>query len=179
MEQQQKPPLFSKGKMIFSFLLLTLIFIGELVLHSNHLPTWPAFACMVLFFFVHMDPKQIPNVIIGSCFGILQYPGIMMFIKAFAPAIGVFPAQVIYILLFVFLIVLLKDHIPWLFNSNAFMFFIITAVAAKQPAGIQTMQWIGVQLIGGGALVLGVYGINKIVAAIMGAQQPSAQQSTH
>ncbi|HBV95522.1 MAG: hypothetical protein JL50_09540 [Peptococcaceae bacterium BICA1-7] len=171
MEQQQISPIFSKGRIIFATLLVSLTLIGEIVLHLNHLATWPAFACMIIFFYYHMDAKQIPHIIIGSFFGILQYPIIMIVIKALAPTIGVFPAQLAYIGVFVGAIVLLKDHIPWVFNTNAFMLFFIAAVAAKVPPGPQPVQWMAIQLVGGTALVLGVVGIQKIVASIMGAQR--------
>ncbi|MFZ5643397.1 MAG: hypothetical protein ACOY46_07385 [Bacillota bacterium] len=180
MQQQQIPPIFSKGRIIFAALLVTLTIIGEIVLHSNHLPTWPAFACMIIFFYYHMDTKQIPHIIIGSFFGILQYPLIMMFVKAFAPSIGVFPAQLVYIGVFVGTIVLLKDHVPWVFNTNAFMLFFISGVAAKVPPGPQPMQWMAVQLIGGTALILGVVGIQKIVAAVVAKQiREQMQQRAH
>ncbi|MFZ5590866.1 MAG: hypothetical protein ACOY81_03530 [Bacillota bacterium] len=171
MEQLQRPPIFSKGRIVFCVLLVALVLVGEIVLHLNHLDTWPAFACMIIFFYYHMDIKQIPHIIIGSFFGILQYPIILLFIKALAPSIGIFPAQLLYIGIFVGAIVLLKDHIPWVFNTNAFMLFFITAVAAKVPPGPQPVKWMAIQLIGGTALVLGVVGIQKIVAAIT-PQQP-------
>lgn len=171
MEQQQIPPIFSKGRIIFCVLLVALVLVGETVLHLTHLDTWPAFACMIIFFYYHMDSKQIPHIIIGSFFGILQYPLIMMFIKAFAPTIGVFPAQLAYIGAFVGLIVLLKDHIPWVFNTNAFMLFFIAAVAAKVPPGPQPVKWMAIQVIGGTALVLGVVGIQKTVGLIVASQQ--------
>lgn len=170
MQQQQIAPIFSRGRIAFSLLLVTLTIIGEIVLHSNHLDTWPAFACMIIFFYYHMDTKQIPHIIIGSFFGILQYPAIMMFVKAFAPTMGVFPAQLTYIGLFVGLIVLLKDHVPWVFNTNAFMLFFISGVAAKVPPGPQPVKWMAIQLIGGTALILGVVGIQKIVAYIVASQ---------
>lgn len=176
---QQKTPFFPKTKVIFSITLLVIIAIGELALHLNHLATWPAFACMVLFFLVHRDNKQIPHVIIGACFGIVQYPLIVAFMKAFGPVIGAFPAQLIYILVFVFLIVLLMDVLPWVFNSHAFMLFIITAVAAKVPPGPQIAEWVAIQLIGGTALVLGVAAIPKVVQIFMGASASSAQHSSH
>lgn len=177
MEQQQIAPIFSKGRITFCVLLVALVLIGETVLHFAHLDTWPAFACMIIFFYYHMDQKQIPQIIVGSFFGILQFPLIMMFVKAAAPSIGVFPAQLVYIGVFVGAIVLLKDHIPLVFNTSAFMLFFITAVAAKVPPGPQAIKWMAIQLVGGTALVLGVVAIQKIVAAVVGApQQSSASQ---
>ncbi|MTI84302.1 MAG: hypothetical protein FH756_10435 [Firmicutes bacterium] len=169
--EQQKPPLFSKGKIIFCTLLVALVLIAETVLHLNHLATWPAFACMILYFLAHMDHKQIPHILIGAFFGILNYPLLVMFVKVLAPVIGSFPAQLIYIGLFVGAIVLLKDHLPLVFNTNAFMLLVITAVAAKVPPAPEPYLWIAIQLVGGTALVMGVYGIQKIVASIMGTQQ--------
>lgn len=174
MEQMQRPPILSKGTIVFAVLLVALVLIGEIVLHISHLDTWPAFACMIIYFYYHMDVKQIPHIIIGSFFGILQYPLILMFIKAAAPSMGIFPAQLTYIGIFVGAIVLLKDLIPWVFNTNAFMLFFITAVAAKVPPGPQPLKWMAIQLIGGTALVLGVVAIQKIVAAMLAPQATSA-----
>ncbi|WP_051273337.1 DUF1097 family protein [Desulfotruncus alcoholivorax] len=163
---EQKIPIFAKSRVIFGVLLIALIMIGEIVLHITNLPTWPAFVCMILYFYAHMDPKQIPHIIIGSLFGLVNYITLVMFVKAMAPTIGLFPAQLIYIGLFVGLIVLLKDHVSVVFNNNAFLLLFVAGVASKVPPAPQPMQWIAVQLIGGTALVLGVLGVQKIVAAI-------------
>lgn len=170
---EQRPPILDKGRIIFCVLLVILVEIGEVILHKFSLPTWPAFACMILYFLAHMDPKQIPHVIIGSFFGILNLILIGMFVKAFAATFGPYPAQLVYIGIFVAAIVLLKDHIPWVFNTNAFMVLVIAAVAASAPPAPAPVQWMAVELVGGTILVLGVYAIQKIVAAVTGPQQHS------
>lgn len=168
---EQKQPIFAKSRIIFGLLLVALIIAGELVLHFNHWATWPAFACMILYFLAHMDPKQIPHIIIGSFFGILNYPVLVAFVKTAAPTIGAYPAQLLYIAVFVAAIILLKDHVSWVFNTNAFMLLVMSGIAGRIPPGPEPVTWMGIQLVIGTALVLGVYGIQKTVAAIMAASQ--------
>lgn len=176
---EQKLPIFAKSRLIFGFLLIAVIMIGEYALHTNHLATWPAFICMILFFYAHMDTKQIPHIMLGSLFGIVNYIPLVMFIKAMAPSIGAFPAQLVYIAVYVGLIVLLKDHIPWVFNNNAFLLLFTVAIAAKVPPGPQIAQWVAIQLIGGSLLILGVIGVQKTVTAIMTPKGSGATSQHH
>lgn len=141
---------FPKSKMLYTIVILLTIVVGEMILHPNHWDTWPAFACMVFFFCVHRDFKQGPNILIGGAFGILQIYLIKLWYGVSVPWFGgdmskytdphtqhaLFTSKLIYILIFVFLIVLLKDAIPLLFNDFTFMFFIIAGVAAGAHTSI-------------------------------------------
>jgi hypothetical protein len=122
---------FPKSKALYTIVILLTIVVGEMVLHPNHWDTWPAFMCMVFFFCVHRDFKQAPNILIGGAFGILQIYLIKLWYAVAVPMFGgdmskytdphtqhaLFTSKLIYILVFVFFIVLLKDAIPLLFNN--------------------------------------------------------------
>jgi hypothetical protein len=160
---EQKQAIFAKSRIIFMVLLIVLIEIGEILLHKFNITAWPAMVCMILYFFVHMDHRQIPHIVIGSAFGILNYMLINPFIKALTPITGAFPAQLIYIAVFVAAIVLLMDHIPWVFNTSAFLLFVIASIAGKAVPSPDPLNWITVQLVGGTVLILGVFAIQKIL----------------
>lgn len=141
---------FPKSKALYTIVILLTIVVGEMVLHPNHWDTWPAFMCMVFFFCVHRDFKQAPNILIGGAFGILQIYLIKLWYAVAVPMFGgdmskytdphtqhaLFTSKLIYILVFVFFIVLLKDAIPLLFNDFTFMFFIAAGIAAGAHTNI-------------------------------------------
>jgi hypothetical protein len=52
------------------------------------------------------------------------------------------------------------------FNSYAFMFFLVSALAGKSP-GRQPIVWMGVELVVGSVFIAGILGMNRIVAAIV------------
>ena len=56
----------------------------------------------------------------------------------------IFPAQVLFVAIFVASIVLLKDTLPFLFNDYAFMFFIVSALAAKGP-NPAPFEWMAIE----------------------------------
>jgi hypothetical protein len=62
--------------------------------------------------------------------------------------------------------VLFKDAIPHVFNSYAFMFFLVSAIAAKEP-GQSPLVWMGVELVVGAVFIAGILSINKIVTAVV------------
>jgi hypothetical protein len=160
---EQRQAIFARSRIIFMVLLIVLIEIGEILLHRFNITAWPAMVCMILYFFVHMDHRQIPHIVIGSAFGILNYMLINPFIKALTPITGAFPAQLIYVAVFVAAIVLLKDHVPRVFNTNAFLLFVIASIAGKALPGPDPLNWIAVQVVGGTALILGVFAIQTLL----------------
>ncbi len=142
--------MFTKPKMLYMIVILGTIVLMENILHGNHWDTWPAFMCMVFFFCVHRDFKQGPNIIGGGVFGILQIYLIKLWYGATVPMFGgdmskytdpltqnaLFTSKLIYILIFVGLIVILKDAVPLIFNDFTFMFFIVAGVAASAHTNI-------------------------------------------
>ncbi len=181
--------IFAKPRMLFMVVILLTIVVGEYILHPNHWDTWPAFMCMVFFFCVHRDFKQMPHILIGGAFGIFQIWLIKKWYAVMVPVFGgdlakytdphtqhaLFTSKLIYILIFVALIVLLKDTIPHLFNDFTFMFFIAAgiaagahtsiAVAAKTVAGYATAV---VAATENEALIAGMQGaLDKALASVV------------
>ncbi len=159
------PP--SKERLLFGVFLLVLIVIIELVLHQLHLPTWPAFLVMIFFFETHMDRSRAPHLILGGLVGILCYVLTVEFVAALAPVLGEATARLVFICLVVYAIVAFGEMLPMVFNNYAFMFFLVSGLAA-QVAGVdpEPWLWIGVELIGGALVILGVIAIGKIMAAM-------------
>lgn len=77
--------------------------------------------------------------------------------------------MVLYVAVFVFLIVVLTDTLPWLFNSYAFMY---SSVAFADLASFLAnnsvwIYWLALEVVLGTILILGVLGILKIVTAMV------------
>lgn len=123
---------FTLSTTVFLALLLTVVMVAEVVLHSAHLPTWPAFMVMIFFFFAHGDLKVAPSILIGGAFGIFNMVMITAFLPKVAPilfgsitTVSLYHTKLIYICLFIACIVFLKDILPWIFNNYAFMLFTV------------------------------------------------------
>lgn len=157
---------FTKRNVLFGFLLVAFIMVFEVVLARLDLPPWPAFMVMVFFFVAHEDVKLAPNILIGGLAGIICVILIHAFIGAFGASLGAEAAKLTFIALFVYSIVLLKDAIPYVFNSYAFMFFLVSALAMHGP-NPNPYVWMGVELVVGGIFVAGVLGIVKVVDAVL------------
>ena len=157
---------FTKRSLIFGFLLVAFIIVFEIIMARLGLPVWPAFMVMIFFFIAHEDIKQAPGILIGGFAGILCVILIGMFIDGLKPIMGHEAAKLLFIGLFVYAIVLLKDAIPYVFNSYAFMFFLVSAIAMQTPK-VNPYVWMGIELVIGGIFILGILGINRLVAAIL------------
>ena len=157
---------FTRKGILFGFLLVAFIIVFEIILARLSLPAWPAFMVMIFFFVVHEDTKQAPNILIGGFAGIVCVVLCVMFIEALQPAMGHEAAKLLFIGLFVYAIVLLQHTIPYVFNSYAFMFFLVSALALPS-AKVSPYVWMGIELVVGGIFILGILGINRLVAAIL------------
>lgn len=158
--------IFSKQSLTFGFLLVAFIIVFEIILARLGLPAWPAFMVMIFFFVVHEDATLTPNILIGGLAGIICAVLIKYFIAALEPFLGTEAAKLLFIGLFVYSIVLLKDAIPYVFNSFAFMFFLVAALAGQAPDP-NPYIWMGVELVVGGIFIAGILGINKLVALLL------------
>ena len=157
---------FTKRSIFFGFLLMAFIIVFEIIMARLDLPAWPAFMVMIFFFIAHEDIKQAPSILIGGLAGILCVILIGMFVDALKPVMGHEAAKLIFIGLFVYAIILLKDAIPYVFNSYAFMFFLVSAIATQTPK-VNPYVCMGVELVIGGIFILGILGINRLVTAIL------------
>ena len=158
--------IFSRKNIFSGFLLVVFIIIFEIILARLELPAWPAFMVMIFFFVVHENSSLAPNIIIGGLAGIACVIISKEFIHLLGPAIGTEAAKLTFIGLFVFSIVLLKDAIPYVFNSYAFMFFLVSAIAAKETVQ-SPFVWMGVELVVGSVFIAGILGINRIVNTVI------------
>ncbi len=150
--------IFTKRGFLFGFLLVAFVIAFEIILARLSLPAWPAFMVMICFFIVHEDTKQAPNILIGGLMGIFCVVLCGMFIDALQ--------QLLFIGLFVYAIVLLQHALPYAFNSFAFMFFLVSAVALP-TAKVSPYVWMAEEIIVGGIFIAGILGMNKLVAAVL------------
>jgi hypothetical protein len=155
-----------KKNLVFGFLLVAFIIASEIILARLALPAWPAFMVMIFFFIAHEDLKAAPGILVGGVAGIACAMLIKEFINALEPLMGDEAAKLLFIGIFVYAIVLLKDAIPYVFNSYAFMFFLVSAIAARGP-GSGPWVWMGVELVAGVIFIAGILGIAKITAFLI------------
>ena len=158
--------ILTKKSVLFGFFLIVFIIIFEIILAALSLPAWPAFMVMIFFFVAHEYTKQGPPIVIGGLAGILCAVLSEIFIDFLMPIMGHEAAKLLFIGLFVYAIVLLKDTIPYVFNSYAFMFFLVSAIA-RPTATVSPIVWMAVELIVGIIFILGILSINRIVSAIL------------
>lgn len=158
--------ILTKRNITFGLLLVAFIIIFEILLARLNLPAWPAFMVMIFFFVAHEDIKQAPPIIIGGLMGILCVMLLAGFIDLLRPFMEHEAAKLFFIGLFVFAIVLLQNVLPYFFNSYAFMFFLVSAIA-KQVPHANPYVWMGVELVVGGIFILGILGIGRLVAAMI------------
>lgn len=153
-----------KNRLIFGVFLLILIAIGEIVFHSLHVPAWPAFLIMIFFFMAHMDKKLAPNMLVGGAFGILMIIAAKIIVSSLVSAgLNQFVAFLIFVLVFVYCIVALGEILPILFNNYAFMALLFTATYMQTPNPQNPFVLTGILLIGGGAFIVGILAIVKLL----------------
>ncbi|MHB8076712.1 hypothetical protein E4K67_14970 [Desulfosporosinus fructosivorans] len=160
--------ILTKQKFVTGILLLAIIVVLEWALHHFKLPTWPVFMVMVFVFMSHQDNKEIPKILVGGAFGIYNFVILKAWMGLTASTFGAWESSIAYVCIFVFCIVLFMDALPIVFNNYAFMYFLVTALAASLP-NPNIMLWIGCELIGGAVVVVMLMGLTKAIAAIMGA----------
>jgi len=158
--------IFTKRGVLFGFLLVAFVIAFEIILARLSLPAWPAFMVMICFFIVHEDTKQAPSILIGGLMGIFCVVLSGMFIEALMPLIGHEAAKLLFIGLFVYSIVLLQHALHYVFNSYAFMFFLVSALAMP-AAKVSPYVWMAEELIVGGIFIVGILGMNKLVDAVL------------
>lgn len=158
--------IFTKRNILFGFLLVAFVIVFEVLFFSLSLPAWPAFMVMICFFIVHEDSKHAPHILIGGLAGIVCMVLCEMFIEALQPLMSHEAAKFLFIGLFVYAIVMMKDALPYVFNSFAFMFFLVAALA-KPSATVSPYVWMVIELVAGAVFIAGILGMNRIVDAVL------------
>ncbi|HON59845.1 MAG TPA: hypothetical protein PLT45_09970 [Smithella sp.] len=166
---------FTKRNLLFGFLLVALVIAFEVIFFSLSLPAWPAFMVMIFFFVAHEDPRQAAPIVVGGLMGIFCIVLLEGFVEILQPLLGQPAAKFFFIGLFVYSIVLLKDALPYLFNSYAFMFFLVAALA-KPGAGVSPWVWMSIELVVGVIFILGILGINRAVDALLKKDESGARR---
>lgn len=166
---------FNLRNAVFGFLLVAFIIVFELILARLELAAWPAFMVMIFFFVAHEDVAKAPHILIGGLAGIFCVVLIDQFKLVAEPSLGVEAAKLTFIGLFVYSIVLLKDAIPHVFNSYAFMFFLVAALAGGAKG--TPWVWMGVELVFGGIFIAGVLGIAWVTGKMLGPEEASPGHS--
>jgi hypothetical protein len=149
-------------RLIFGAFLMIPIILIEVVFGHLKLPAWPAFLAMILFFMEHMNPKKVPEIIVGAVFGIACIIFAGIFIKLLAPVVGLELARLLFIVTVVYLIVAFGEMVPVVFNNYAFLYLTVAGVAAM-AGNPQPFVWMGIAAVGGGALIGSVVGIGRIM----------------
>ncbi len=156
-----------KERLLFGVFLLVLIVVIELALHGLHLPTWPAFLVMIFFFETHMDRSRAPQLLLGGLVGIACYLLTVQFVESTGPTLGVATARLVFICLVVYAIVAFGEVLPMVFNNYAFMFFLVSGLAARAEGGtVNPWLWVAVEVIAGSLVIAGIIGIGKLMALI-------------
>jgi len=144
-------------------MLLTLIAVGEVVLHELQLPSWPVFFVMLFFFLSHIDSKVIPKIICGAVAGLVSIIIAKPIVVILTPFIGVPLARLAFILGIVALIILFREHVGIVFNDYFFAYFLLGGMASRSPDRYSgPFVWIAVAVVGGLTLAYSVLGIRKI-----------------
>lgn len=156
---------FDKSRLILGVLLIILIAITDFIMDHAQLPTWPAFMVMIFFFEAHMDKKKAADIMVGGLFGMVNLIIIKVFLGLVGPSMGMEYAKILYVLIFVYAIVAFGEIIPVLFNNYAFMFFLITALAARTP-NFNLFVSMGVEVVLGGIFIIAILGMVKVVTMI-------------
>jgi len=149
-------------RLIFGAFLMIPIILAEVVFGHLRLPAWPAFLAMILFFMEHMNPKKVPEILVGAVFGIACIILAGIFIKMLAPSLGLELARLVFIVVIVYLIVAFGEMVPMVFNNYAFLYLTVAGVAAT-AGNPQPIVWMAIALVGGAALIGSVVGIGRLM----------------
>ncbi|SHF30937.1 hypothetical protein SAMN02745218_01938 [Desulfofundulus australicus DSM 11792] len=182
MENQKAPQVPFSAKIVLGILIVALVLVSLIIFETYHIPSWPAYVAMILFFIVHENVALVPNIIVGGAFGIFCFFLLEVFLKATAPLMGgILIPVLIFVGVFVFLIVLLTDYLPYLFNSFAFLYFTISILASESAHNnpMAWVTWLATEVIGGLLLILGVIGSFKVLGNMLrSAARSDASKST-
>ena len=164
-----------KERLVFGAYLIALIVVLELFLHYFHLPAWPVFLVMIFFFEAHMDRAKTPHLILGGVAGIACYMLTVLFVERFGVSLGLDTARLIFICAVVYAIVAFGEIFPIVFNNYAFMFYLVSGLAAKLD-GVppQPLVWMTLVVLGGGVVIVSIIGIGRLMALTFGAPSAAA-----
>lgn len=160
---------FNKQRLVFGIYLLVLIVLIEVGLHSLHLPNWPVFMIMIFFFESHMNTARAPRLIVGAVVGICCYMLTVQFVELTISALGLQASRLIVICTVVYAIVAFGEILPMVFNNYAFMFYLVSGLAARlEGSAPQPLIWLAMAFVGGVAVIAAILLIQRLVMLTFG-----------
>lgn len=131
-------------------------FIGQLV---GYTALWPGFFVVLLYFISKSEKiSELKSIALGGLVGILWSYGVSLLIGFLTPYTGFLGAFILVVAVSVYLLVVLNDLQPVLFNNFAFIYYLTAALFAEQ----KPIEWMAALLIAGGLFAVMVFGGIKL-----------------
>jgi hypothetical protein len=156
--------IFNRSRLVFGLIVLGFIVVTEVLAGALKVPAWPAYTAWVLFFIEDMNPKKVPNILVGAATGIGLILLAPFAIGFFAHWLGPDWGKLAYVLLAVYSIFAFGEAIPLVLNNYTFMFVTVAAIALAAP-NPNPVLWLVVAVIGGAVLIGGILGIARLMGA--------------
>lgn len=152
--------MFKKSTSIIGLILAIAIplinLIGQLV---GYTALWPGFFVVLLYFIARSENiSELKSIVLGGLVGILWSYGVSWFIGYLVPYTGFLVAFTLVVAISVYLLVILNDLQPVLFNNFAFIYYLTAALFKEQ----KPIEWMAALLIAGGLFAILVFGGIKL-----------------
>lgn len=142
--------------LILGFAIPFISLIGQI---TGYTALWPGFFVVLLYFIAKCEKfTDLKDIVFGGIVGILWSYGVSLFIGLLVPFIGFLAAFTLVLAISVYLLVILGDWQPILFNNYAFLYFLVAGLFPEQ----KPVEWIAVLLITGVFFAVLVFGGIKL-----------------
>ncbi|MDV5171770.1 hypothetical protein [Photobacterium rosenbergii] len=151
-----------------TFILVSALMIGTVVMHEMHIVPWPAFLAVIFYFLSEFDNKKIPSImgsgVVGLFFGYGFTFAMPALVESFGPSLGY------YIVLGVSLAIVIgmKPIAHSYFNPMTFAYGLLSLLYIDVAAA-ESFTWLLTHLIGGsfiiGCLYIATYKVLPKLAA--------------
>lgn len=130
--------------------------IGQLV---GYTALWPGFFVVLLYFIGKCGKlSELKDIVLGGLVGILWSLWVSLLIGVLVPYIGFLAAFTLVVGFSCFLLVILGDFQPVLFNNYAFIYYLTAALFAEQ----KPLEWMVALLVAGALFAVLVFGGIKL-----------------
>lgn len=139
--------MIKKETVITGFIVcVPIIIICYIMSLMNLSQTWPAFFVVLFYALGGYQVKNLKSIFAGGVTGILMAFCVSLIVPLLAPMIGGLPAGLSVAFVALFLLLVLGDVLPVMFNMYAFAYYMVTAAMSPQQSPVLL---IGTLLIGG------------------------------
>lgn len=108
--------------------------------------TWPAFFVVLFYALGGYQLKNLKSIFAGGVTGILMAFCVSLVVPLLAPIIGGLPAGLLVAFVALYLLLILGDLVPVMFNMYAFAYYMVTAAMTPQQP---PLVLVGTLIIGG------------------------------